>query len=51
VIEINVKALKDRLFDSVALKRYDEIARILTDNSKAKASDVVVWVKDLCVNL
>ena len=47
----NVEALQNRLSDSTALKRYDEIAKILTGNVKAKAGDGVEWVEDLCREL
>jgi alcohol dehydrogenase class IV len=48
VMEVNIKALKDRLPESKAIKRYDEIAQMLTEDIRAKASDGVIWVKDLC---
>lgn len=48
VIEANVRVLRDRAGDSPALARYDEIARLLTGDSRAKASDAVSWVHDLC---
>jgi alcohol dehydrogenase class IV len=50
-IEMNVKALSERQANSVALKRFDEVAQILTGNPKAKAQDGVVWIKDLCKHL
>ena len=48
VIEANVRALRDRAPDSPALARHDEIARLLTGNSTAKATDAVSWVQELC---
>jgi alcohol dehydrogenase class IV len=45
---INVRALKARQAKSPALRRYDEIARILTGNDEAAARDGVVWVQELC---
>lgn len=48
VMEFNLKALKERLPESKAIKRYDEIAQMLTGNMEAKASDAVAWIKDLC---
>ncbi|MBN1362877.1 MAG: iron-containing alcohol dehydrogenase [Sedimentisphaerales bacterium] len=48
VTETNVAALRDRAADSPALTRFDEIARILTGNEKAKASDAVEWTRQLC---
>ena len=45
---VNVHALQERLPGSEALRRYDEIARILTRNDKATAGDGVAWVQELC---
>lgn len=50
-IEINVKALKERQPESVALKRFDEVAQILTGNLQAKAEDGVLWIQELCNHL
>jgi alcohol dehydrogenase class IV len=47
VMEANVWALKTRAADSPALGRYEEVARILTGNSTAEASDSITWVKEL----
>jgi alcohol dehydrogenase class IV len=33
------------------LERYDELARILTRSTKARAEDGISWVKDLCHTL
>lgn len=51
VMEANVNALKKRSPDSLALDRYDEIARILTGNRNANAGEGIKWVKDLCAVL
>lgn len=48
VMEANIRALRERAPESLSLQRYDEIARILTDNSTAVAVDGVRWVHDLC---
>lgn len=48
VIDVNVRALQARMPGSLALQRYDEIARILTGNAEATAGDVVKWVQELC---
>ena len=50
-MEVNVVALEKRLRRSEALRRYDDIARNLTGDKTAKASDGVAWVKDLCGSL
>jgi alcohol dehydrogenase class IV len=47
VMETNIKALKTRRPESDKLIRYDEIARMLTGEVKAKAEDGVTWIKDL----
>ncbi|UCD51719.1 MAG: iron-containing alcohol dehydrogenase [Phycisphaerales bacterium] len=48
VIEANVRALRERAADSPALARHDEVARFLTGNSDATASDAVAWIQQLC---
>jgi len=48
VMATNVRALQQRLPQSPALERYDEIARLLTGNDAASADDGVVWVQELC---
>ena len=48
VMEVNVRALQQRLAGSPALQRYDEIARILTGDDSATADDGVAWAQDLC---
>lgn len=51
VMEVNVRALQERLPESEALRRYDDIARILTENTSATASDGVTWIQELCAVL
>jgi len=48
VMEANVRALQERAPDCPALARFDEVARILTKNSAARACDAVVWIQQLC---
>jgi len=48
VMAVNVQALRERSSESEVLRRYDEIARILTGDEKARADDGVVWVRELC---
>jgi alcohol dehydrogenase class IV len=43
----NLEALQTRAALSETLQRYDEIARILTGRSDAKANDGVLWVQEL----
>jgi alcohol dehydrogenase class IV len=51
VMDTNIKALRKRAADSPALARYNELARILTQSTKARAEDGISWVKDLCQTL
>jgi alcohol dehydrogenase class IV len=44
---VNVRALRQRTPDSESLRRYDEVARILTGNTAATAADGVNWVTEL----
>jgi len=48
VMAANTRALKNRAADSAALARFDEIARILTGRSTARASNGIRWIEDLC---
>lgn len=51
VMEANVQALQQRDPASSALAKYNEVARLLTDNDSAKAADAVTWVQQLCLAL
>ncbi|MCX5644428.1 MAG: iron-containing alcohol dehydrogenase [Phycisphaerae bacterium] len=48
VMQANVRALQNRAPDSPALTRFDEVGRILTGKSTARASDAVTWIEELC---
>jgi alcohol dehydrogenase class IV len=50
-MDMNIRALRARAADHVALERYGEIARILTGRQSAKAEDAVAWVRSLCRRL
>lgn len=50
VMEINIKAIKEKKLETQLLK-YDEVARILTQNSRAEAEDGVNWVKEMVKKL
>ena len=50
-MEINIRALAARAPEGLALRRYDEIGRILTGEPHAAASDSVRWVGALCRRL
>ena len=51
VMEMNVRTLHKRVPDSVFLKRYDEVAHLLTGDIQAKADDGVQWIQSLCQQL
>ncbi len=51
VMEANIKALRSRASESPALERYDEVARIITSASTARAADGIAWVQELCLQL
>jgi alcohol dehydrogenase class IV len=48
VMAVNVRALQERMPDNETLRRYDEVARILTGTPNATADDGVAWVQELC---
>jgi alcohol dehydrogenase class IV len=50
-MEINVQSLRSRTHDPESLKRYDEVARIITGKDTAQAADGVEWVQNLCKQL
>jgi alcohol dehydrogenase class IV len=51
VMDANIKALSARAKDSPALKRYDEVARILIGKLSAHAGDGVAWIHSLCTEM
>ena len=51
VMATNIRALRQRAPDSEALRRYDEVARLLTGNAQATADDSVKWVRQLVGDL
>jgi alcohol dehydrogenase class IV len=50
-MEINTRALRARAPESEALRRYGEIARILTGDPHAESETGVAWLRDLCARL
>jgi alcohol dehydrogenase class IV len=50
-MEINVRALRSRAPAGDALRRYDEVARLIAGEPHATASDGVRWIAELCRNL
>ena len=51
VMDMNVRALRERAPESEMLYRYTQIARMLTGHPAATASDGIRWVQDLCAAL
>jgi len=48
VTEVNIRALRQRSPGGDALRRYAEIARLLTGDMRAQPEEAVHWVTDLC---
>jgi alcohol dehydrogenase class IV len=51
VMAQNISALRQRASGSETLRRYDEVARLLTGNAGATADDGVKWVRELVSDL
>ena len=51
VMAVNVNALRARQPGSAALRRYAEVAQILTGRNGAQAEDGIAWVKSLATAL
>jgi len=51
VMAANLRALRQRAPDSAALRRYTEVARLLTGGARATADDGVQWVGELAGDL
>ena len=47
-MEGNLRALRAREPQSIALRRYEEIARLLTGRPSATAEDGVAWAREIC---
>jgi alcohol dehydrogenase class IV len=50
-IDVNIRALRERAPESDALRRYDELARLLTGSPQATAADAVEWTAGICRRL
>lgn len=48
VMDVNLRALRDRAPESLSLRRYGEVARILTGRPDASAADGVEWISQTC---
>ncbi|MBV8214487.1 MAG: iron-containing alcohol dehydrogenase [Verrucomicrobia bacterium] len=51
VVDANIRALRLRAPDSIALARYDEIGRLLTGSPDALATDGLAWLTDVSKTL
>jgi alcohol dehydrogenase class IV len=51
VMEANLAALRSRVPKSEALRRYDEVAQLVTGRPEARAEEGVAWVHELCAAL
>ena len=51
VMAVNLRAMRERLNDSEALRRYDLVAAILTGSEKATSVDGIRWIAELCNTL
>jgi alcohol dehydrogenase class IV len=51
VMEINLRALRERQPSNPALRRYDEVARLLTGNPQPKPDAGIDWVRQLVRDL
>lgn len=48
-MEMNLRALRDRDPQSIALRRYQEVGRMLSGRSGATAEDGISWARDICL--
>ena len=51
VMRVNIDALRRRAPSHPSLARYEEVARLLTGRSDARAEDGAAWVDDLCARI
>lgn len=51
VIRVNVRALRARMPESDGLRRYESVARLLTDRPDASPEDGAAWIAGLCTDL
>jgi alcohol dehydrogenase class IV len=50
-MEVNLRALRDRDPQSIAVRRYQEVGRMLTGRPGSTAEDGICWAKDSCQEL
>ena len=51
VFEVNVRALRGRLPQSESLSRYQEVARLVTNNPTAQVEEGLSWIRQLVADL
>lgn len=51
VMEMNIRALKERDPQNPALPAYTEVAQILTGSNEAQAADGIEWVNNICAEM
>jgi len=50
-IDVNIRALREREPRGLALRRYEEVARMLTRRPQARAEDAAAWTAQICRKL
>ena len=50
-MEINLRAVRARMQQSDVLRRYQDVARILSGQPTASAEDGIAWVREICYEL
>ncbi|RPH60418.1 MAG: iron-containing alcohol dehydrogenase [Chloroflexi bacterium] len=51
VLEVNWRAIQERMPQSIILQRFDEVAQILTGKGQARADEGIAWLKELAAAL
>jgi alcohol dehydrogenase class IV len=51
VIDTNIQSLENRDSHGPALKKYHEVAQILTGSSNASLNDAIQWISDCCMSM
>ena len=51
VMDVNLHALRARAPGGETIRRFGELARLVTGNENAAAEDGITWVRDLCATL
>jgi len=51
VMDVNLRALRQRLPQSEALARFSEVGQLLTGQPAATGEEAITWVRELCADL